>query len=170
MSNPSSLVPNPSQDLWANWLLECRPGGRLSIFEPINSYGWPEPPDRFMQLDVTPVQDIAAKAKAGYEAAMGGAGRSMIDFDERDLVRYADQAGFAEIHLEFLIDIQPASPMPWDTYLNTAFNPCAPTLNELFDETLAAAEHARFTAHLRRQFESPDRRWSSAFAYLRAVR
>ncbi len=145
-------------------------GGRLSIFEPVNSYNWPEPPGQFIQMDVAPVQQIADKVIAGYEAAMSSDGRSMIDFDERDLVRFAEQAGFTEVHLQFLVDLGPAVPMPWETYLNTAFNPCAPTLNELFAGTLAEDERDRFTGHLRQQFERPDRRWSSAFAYLHALK
>ena len=147
-----------------------RPGGRLSIFEPINGYNWPELADQFMQMDVAPVREIAAKVKAGYEAAMGNEGRSMIDFDERDLVRFAGHSGFSEIHLELQIDVQPADPMSWETFLNTAFNPCAPTLNELFDSVLTDEERDRFTPHLRQQFEHPNRRWASAFAYLWAVK
>jgi hypothetical protein len=123
-----------------------------------------------MQMAFAAVQDIAAKARAGYDAAMREAGRAMLDFDERDLVRFAERAGFTEVHLEFQADIQPAPPMPWETFIHTAFNRCAPTLNELFDEVLTADERERFAAHLRQQFERPDRRGSLAVAYLWAVK
>jgi len=36
-----------------------KPGGRLSIFEPINRFGYPEPPDRFAGYDVAAVATIA---------------------------------------------------------------------------------------------------------------
>jgi ubiquinone/menaquinone biosynthesis C-methylase UbiE len=147
-----------------------KPGGRLSIFEPINSYSWPEPPGSFMQMDVTAVQDVAAKARAGYDAAMREAGRTMLDFDERDLVRFAEQAGFTEVHLEFQVDIQSAQNVPWETYLHTAFNPCAPTLAELMADVLTPEEQQRLNDHLRAQFEQPNRRWSGAVAYLWAVK
>src|SRR5579875_866773 len=44
-----------------------RPGGRLSIFEPINSFGHPEPPNCYIGYDVSPVAEIASKVRAVYE-------------------------------------------------------------------------------------------------------
>src|SRR6266545_5131616 len=41
-----------------------RPGGRLSIFEPINQFGFPEPSHRLYGFDVTPVRELAAKVRA----------------------------------------------------------------------------------------------------------
>src|ERR1044071_1397819 len=44
-----------------------KPGGRLSIFEPINSFAYPEPRHLFVGYDVLPVAEIAQKLKAYYE-------------------------------------------------------------------------------------------------------
>jgi ubiquinone/menaquinone biosynthesis C-methylase UbiE len=38
-----------------------RPGGRVALFEPVNSFGSPEPENRFWGYDVTEVWDIAAR-------------------------------------------------------------------------------------------------------------
>lgn len=39
-------------------------GGRFSLFEPINSFGYPEPDQRFAGYDVARVADLARKVKA----------------------------------------------------------------------------------------------------------
>jgi len=44
-----------------------RLGGRLSVFEPINRFGEPQPPEIFYGFDVTPVMPIAAKVKAVHQ-------------------------------------------------------------------------------------------------------
>jgi ubiquinone/menaquinone biosynthesis C-methylase UbiE len=77
-----------------------KPGGRLSIFEPINRFGWPEPPHRFLGIDVTPVQDLVAQVRAVYLRLQPPDNDPMLDFDERDLLRFAEQAGFKQVHLE----------------------------------------------------------------------
>jgi ubiquinone/menaquinone biosynthesis C-methylase UbiE len=43
-----------------------KPGGRLSICEPINRFLCPEPPYLFDGYDVTPVMDLAARINALY--------------------------------------------------------------------------------------------------------
>ena len=44
-----------------------RPGGQLSIFEPINRFAFPEPPGYFMGHDVTPIMEIAQKLEDVYQ-------------------------------------------------------------------------------------------------------
>jgi arsenite methyltransferase len=73
-----------------------RPSGRLSIFEPINSYAFPEPDDRFAYYDAGPVRELAAKVKAHYRSVVRD--DTLTDFDERDLVAWAEAAGFTEVH------------------------------------------------------------------------
>jgi hypothetical protein len=63
-------------DAWAEWLFDrgtdgdkgrafgefywvLKPGGRLSIFEPVGSFRGPEPRGLFLGCDVTPVDDLA---------------------------------------------------------------------------------------------------------------
>jgi ubiquinone/menaquinone biosynthesis C-methylase UbiE len=44
-----------------------RPGGRLSLFEPINRFGYPPSRSLFLGFDVTPVMEITDKVKAVFE-------------------------------------------------------------------------------------------------------
>lgn len=112
-----------------------KPGGRLSIFEPINRFGWPEPPHRLLGADVTPLPDSAAQVNAVYHRHWPPDTDPMITFDERDLLAAAEGAGFGEIHLELRADVAPLPAQAWDTFSRIAFNPQMPT----FEEALAEA-------------------------------
>jgi arsenite methyltransferase len=105
-----------------------RPGGRLSLFEPINRPLSPGPPGRLHGCDAGPVADLAAKVRAVYESIQPPGSDPMLDFDDRDLLRLAEQAGFEEIHLQLHIDIRPLPPTPWEAVLRRAGNPRVPTL------------------------------------------
>jgi arsenite methyltransferase len=142
-----------------------RPGGRLSIFEPINAYAFPEPDDRLASYDVTPVQELAAKVKAYYRRVARD--DTLTDFDERDLVTWAERAGFAEVHLELRIDLEPTEPVKnWEARENSSGNPLAPTLSEAMEGALAADELERFRSHLRAEAEAGRGLERGAVAYL----
>jgi arsenite methyltransferase len=142
-----------------------RPGGRLSIFEPVNRFGYPDPDGRFCGYDVTPVRDLAERVTA----AMSPDGEStMLDFDERDLLRLAEAAGFDEIRLDYEARIDPGSWLEgtWEAVLNSSGNPLAPTLREAIEQALTPEEGERFVAHLRPLVEAGDARRRHAVAYL----
>jgi arsenite methyltransferase len=149
-----------------------RPGGRISLFEPINRLMFPEASDRFWGYDVTEVEGLANEVKAAFHRLEQPAADTMTDFDDRDLVRLAEGAGFERIHLECHIDIEPGSIMratSLDALLGSAPNPLAPTVAEAVAEGLEAPDkRRRFVDHLARQVRAgtPVRR--SAVAYLTA--
>ncbi|HET8626096.1 MAG TPA: methyltransferase domain-containing protein [Thermomicrobiales bacterium] len=147
-----------------------RSGGRLSIYEPINRFGWPEPPGRLLGADVTPLLDIAAKVRAVYHRHQPPETDTMMTFDERDLLSAAEGAGFGEIHLELRADIAPLPAQPWDTFAQIAFNPRMPTFEEALAEAvhdgLAWAEAERLVAHIRPQVEAGQLVSRLAVAYL----
>ena len=148
-----------------------RPGGRVSLFEPINRLMFPEPPDRFWGYDVSAVAGLAAKVKAAFDRLEDPAAATMSDFDDRDLVRLAEAAGFDRIHLECHLDVEPGSLMravSLDALLDAAPSPLAPTVRESVDSALTEPERDRFVAHLERAVsdDAPIRR--SAVAYLTA--
>jgi len=82
-------------------------GGHLSIFEPINRFGHPEPPGQLWGYDVSLVWDIAQKVRTLYERLQPTESDPMIDFDERDLLRQAERAGFPDVHLELQVSVAP---------------------------------------------------------------
>jgi arsenite methyltransferase len=147
-----------------------RPGGRLSIFEPINSFAFPEAADSLFGLDVTGLEDLADRVKGVYRRHQP-AGGPMADFDERDLLGWAESAGFAEVHLDYHvdIDIEPVR-MTWSTMLRHAPNPLVPTLREVLDEALIGIEREALADRLRDQLERGAVRRRFATAYLTAVR
>lgn len=148
-----------------------RTGGRVSIFEPINSFGYPEPAHQFSGFDVTPVQELAAKLRAIYLQRQPPDGDPMLDFGERDLIQYAGEAGFAQVHAHVEFSIAPSTfAIDWQTMLHTAPNPKLPTLQEAMDEALTVEEQARFVAHLRPLVETHQQRTRLALAYVWAVK
>jgi arsenite methyltransferase len=149
-------------------------GGRLSIFEPINNFAYPEPLHLFGGSDVTPVADLAEKVKAVYASRQPPEEDPMLDFDERDLFELAEGADFEEVHLSYEAKTVPVNPeydaRDWETVLRSAPNPRAPTLGEAMAESLTHDEAECFTAHLRPLVEGGRRRSRDAVAYLWAVK
>lgn len=152
-----------------------KPGGRLSIFEPINSFRHPEPPHLFLGYDVTPVQELAGKVRAVYERIQPTDTDPMLDFDERDLFALAEDAGFEAVHLDYRVSIAPGDPFGdgvpgWEAFVGSAGNPKIPTLEEAMAEALTPEETERCTTHLRPLVEGSRRRLPDAIAYLWAVK
>jgi len=149
-----------------------RPGGRLSLFEPINRFGSPEPPDRLWTFDVAgppEVRDLAERVAAAARAQRS-ADDPILDYDERDLLAAAEAAGFTELVLEYearvgRTDRFGLARVPIEEMLGIAPNPTSPTYGEMLDRALAPPERDRLVAHLAAQ--PPERRLARlAVAYL----
>lgn len=150
---------------FAEFYRVLRPGGRLSIFEPINRFGGDQP-----SVDAEPVRDLYDRVRAVFTRIQPWDNDPMVDFDERDLLAAAEAAGFREIHLELRAEIVPAQPQRWETVLHIAGNPRIPTLAEAMAEVLTADERARYEAWLRPSIEQGLGVERSAVAYLWAVK
>jgi arsenite methyltransferase len=148
-----------------------RPGGRISLFEPINVLMGADDPDRFCGYDVRPIASLAAKVGALYESIQRPGEDPMGDFDERDLVRHAEEAGFPVINLELDLAVKNTMrPIPWERFLRMSGNPLIPPTGEALDRTLGSEEIATFTAHLRPLVESGTGQDRMATAYLSATK
>jgi arsenite methyltransferase len=147
-----------------------RPGGHVSLFEPINRYSYDDDPDRFWGFDVSPVRDIVGKIHSVYAQRQPIDTDPMMNFDERDLLAFAERAGFAERHLELHVDITRWPPRPWETFVHTAFNPTIPTLAEVMADVLTQEEADALVAHLRPLVEQGQGSFPLAVAYLWAVK
>ena len=127
-----------------------RPGGRLSIFEPINSFALPEPEPIYRGLDVTPVLDLARRIRA---VSVPPEEHPLLGFDERDLLGWTESAGFSAIRLDYRaeVEVRPhrGAECGWETYKRIAGNPLDPTLEESMDRALTPEERERFEAYLR---------------------
>jgi SAM-dependent methyltransferase len=147
-----------------------RPGGRLSLFEPVNRFSMEHRPDDILGLGAgSPVADLLPKLLRLYRPGPAAPTSTMTDFDERDLIRWASEAGFAAIELDFRAQLDvPAEPIAdWTAFKNTAPNPLAPTYAEAMETALTAAERSRLDEYMRSAPE-PSRR-TLATAYLRAA-
>jgi arsenite methyltransferase len=143
------------------------PGGRLSMFEPINGFGWPEPEGCFSGYDVREIWDVARKLRGCFGAD------TLVGWDEGDLLRWIEEAGFTDVEVTVELEVKPHPMTPnrdWDTFRNFSPNPLAPTLQEAMDEALTAGERERFVAHLRPLVERGEGSYRMASAYVRAVK
>jgi arsenite methyltransferase len=147
-----------------------RPGGRLSIFEPINIFGHEQRLDGYYGLDVSPVRHLADKVMARWKEPPEQ--RPLLNFDERDLFRFAEDAGFEEVRMDYRAETKLEQwTASWETFRRSSGNPLHPTPEEEIEEALEPAERGEFEAHLRRVIESRPRvRQWRAGAYLRAVK
>ena len=143
-----------------------RPGGYLSIAEPIM---------RDDALEVCALKQMIDARNPGdgdpffpmllrWRAALYPDTEEKLrqspitSFGERDLVRYAVDAGFAEIHLEFHIDVKDKDRrLPVDAYFDVSPHPLAPTLNQVLDEQFTPDERVFFEERLRALYENTSR-------------
>lgn len=147
-----------------------RPGGRISLAEPINRFGSEERRRGLMGFPADGIEEILAKLWAGYEAIQPPDTDPMLDFDERDLLRLAEDTGFFPMRLTMDARIEPTTPRSWDGFLDTAWNPNIPTPREAMEQALSSEERESLTAHLRPLVEGGGGEWRMAFAHLSGVR
>jgi SAM-dependent methyltransferase len=146
-----------------------RPGGRISLFEPVNRFGMAERRETFGGYDLGGVRDLMEKLTEVY-ARRQPPEDPMLDFDERDLIALAESAGFFPIHLEYRADIEPPEARNWDSFVHSSGNPKIPTLAEAMDEALTADERDRLVGALRPAVEEGRGAWRMGCAYLWAVK
>jgi SAM-dependent methyltransferase len=147
-----------------------KPGGRLSIFEPINSLSLLESENSFSGFDVTAVSALARRLKAIYYGKQPPATDPMLNFDERKLVEFAQGAGFASMELEFHIKTERPKISDWETLVRRPPNPRAPNLEAAMKEAFSSDEQEIFVAHLRPLVESRRGIKKAAVAYLSAIK
>ncbi len=145
-----------------------RPGGRVSLFEPINAFGYPEPAGWLWGFDVSGLEPLAERVHTAYRRHHGDP-CPMLGFDERDLLAWAEQAGFQDLRLDYQAQVgarHPAAPLDLPTLLRTAPNPLVPTFGELLAEALQPAERELLTRRLGEQLTAGRGRMRQAVSYL----
>ncbi len=151
------------------FLRVLRPGGRVSLFEPINSYkvagiGASRP------AEDSPVADLARRLREYYERLQPPDSDPMLDFGEKDLLRLARDAGFREVELELRANLRPLPACAWDLYVSSPGNPRIPAVKDAMTELFTPEEAARYEAFLRPRVESGGEEGLSAVAFLSAVK
>jgi arsenite methyltransferase len=146
-----------------------RPGGRVSLGEPINSWMSPDRPGYLWGYDVTAATDLERKLHAADRARRATGDDLLRGFDERDLVAMARAAGFLRVEAQTELSLAPPPARDdLDVFLDTAPNPLAPTTRALMSAALTASESARFTAVLRAALNDGRGERRHAMTFLRA--
>jgi arsenite methyltransferase len=145
-----------------------RPGGRISLFEPINRFA--QDSETFWGFDLRSIPEIVAKLRAVYDAIQPPDTDPMLDFDERDLLAHAEEAGFHPIMLQLEAEIRPSEPRPWQSILERAGNPRIPPIGQVIDQALTESEREQLVQVLRPLVEGGRGTWRMASAFLYATK
>ena len=123
------------------FLRVLRPGGRVSLFEPINS--------RNLRLvdavDFSSLGELGDRLRAWNESAYANVDDPMLNFDEDDLAAFFQTAGFADVGLELGASEEEIA---GERYLNQVGAPGRPTLLERWREAFAPDEVDRLATFL----------------------
>lgn len=154
-----------------------RPGGRLSICEPIlqdeafyvralknRIEDKSHPPDRFLTLL------HRWKAAQFPDTAEACAKSPLTNYSERDVLNMVRAAGFNQIHLQLHIDVVPSLITSWDVFIGSSPHPWAPSLKQLFAEKFTPDERDFLEHMVRPTVESGKNFTNDRVVYLQAQR
>ncbi len=148
-------------------------GGRVSMFEPIGklSYEFIPKGDYYLGYDIRPIKELVEKMKDAHKA-QHALQSTMSDFDERDLVKMLDKAGFGFIHLELDVTLGNAGMLSgnWEVFYNSSPNPLVPTLRKQVEVALLPDEQERFISHLKPLVETNTGRTAQCRAFITAIK
>ncbi len=156
-----------------------KPGGRISIAEPIFRDEALQIAAHIRYLEAKPACDVTAHVRlmlrckaAQFPSTTEEAIKNdpLINFSERDLVGLCQSAGFGEIHLELHIDVRKAGALSWDTFIDMSPHPRAPTIREILASHFSDEEQRQYEEGLRPLVESGQRVERDTIAYLTAIK
>jgi arsenite methyltransferase len=142
-----------------------RPGGRVSIFEPINSrYQW------FGDLDLSDLEPARSRVLDRWYSGRDPGG-AMHGFDERDLIGHFVDAGFESVDLIYEVSRRRTRARPQEVvaFLTMRPNPNMVSYEEAAREVLGSAADEHLGA-LAAALSSRPSTSASAGAYLRCRR
>lgn len=148
-----------------------RPGARFSMIQMFGETETALNGRYFMGYDVTSIPHVM---KALADRASATVTESDVSaFDERDIVGWFEQAGFANFDLNFELEASDTSTWPppdWELAIDMSGAPGSPTIREIMTSALTPEEAADFEGCLRPQVEAGRRRVRFRRAYVVAVK
>ena len=94
----------------------------------------------------------------------------IANYSERDLVQMVHNCGFADIHMEFHMDVLPSSIPSWEVFIESSPHPWAPSLRTIMAEQFSLEEQAFFEKILRPSIENIHAVSIERMLYLSAVK
>lgn len=153
-------------------------GGRLSAAEPIMR---DQALEAFAMSQALAARDVVAdgdilplvhrwKAAQFPSTPEALTQHPLVNYTERNLLGWAQAAGFTDVRLELHIHTSPARDVTWAAFTAVAPHPWAPSLDEILSERFSTDERRRFEAVLRPMVEGGGWMSVDSVAYLVAVK
>lgn len=153
-----------------------KPGGRISLVEPVYQDDAlaasalraaidANPPERVSPMTLLLHRWKAAQYPDTEEKILES---PIANYSERDMIRFAQIAGFSELHLELHIDTLPSIVRSWEVFINSSPHPLAPPLSVIMSEQFTAEERQLFERTLRPVIEDPKAVTTDRMLYLTA--
>jgi arsenite methyltransferase len=145
-----------------------KPGGRISLFEPINAFGFAGYPDLDRGTDFSSVSDLRERIVRHYNQIF--LDDPTRNFDATDLFDAAESAGFAAVQVRAELTGMSAPPRTWDALVRTPPFPGLPPLAEVL-ATFSPEDRARYERNVRPLVEKGGSgRLRMAVAYVTATK
>ncbi|MDQ2820585.1 MAG: methyltransferase domain-containing protein [Pseudomonadota bacterium] len=153
-----------------------KPGGRLSICEPIMrddavlvyamkallAVPSPESSNRLFRLQ------HSIRSAQFPDTPEKIAQHPCTNFTERDLVHLAQGAGYQDVHMEFHIDVQSVTQTSWQAFLESSPHPLAPSVRQIITDDFDASDRDYFIAQYRPVIEAGNTPGTTRTAFLTA--
>lgn len=155
-----------------------KPGGRISLAEPVYQDDALAAAAVRAAIDATPPEHVSLltillhrwKAAQYPDTEEKILASPIANYSERDMIRFAQIAGFVELHLELHIDILPSIVHSWDVFISSSPHPLAPPLSAIMAEQFTPEERELFERSLRPVVEDPQAVSTDRMLYLTARR
>jgi len=145
-----------------------KPGGRISLLEPINAFGFAGYPDLDRGTDFSSVSDLRERIVLHYNQIFPD--DPTRDFDATDLFDAAESAGFATVQVRAELSGMSAPPRTWDALVRTPPFAGLPPLAEVL-ATFSPEDRARYERNVRPLVEKGGSgRLRMAAAYVTAIK
>ena len=163
-------------------LRECfrilKPGGRLSIAEPVfrdNALAAASMRKRLDSGQFDSKESILPLLHRWHAAQFPDTNEKIqsspiANYTERDLLQSAQTIGFRELNLELHISVTNSYRKSWKVFLDSSPHPLAPSLRTIFNESFNAEESRLFEAVVRPMVESSELPETDRMAYLTALK
>jgi arsenite methyltransferase len=147
-----------------------KPGGRISLFEPIDAFGFAGYPDLDRGTDFSSVSDLRERIMQYYHRIFPDDPTPTRNFDATDLFDAAESAGFATVQVRAELTGMHAPPRNWDALVRTPPFAGLPPLAEVL-ATFSPEDRARYERNVRPLVEKGGSgRLRMAVAYVTATR